>query len=388
MIFNSNKLVILALAAVIVTGGCGFHRKKYENPITKDTDQPDKVLFDKAIKDIEKGRYEVARLTLNTMINTYDSSEYLAKAKLAIADSWMRQSGPEGLAQAEAEYKDFQLFYPTMQEAPEAQSKICEIHVRQMEKADRDPNNALRAERECRDLLTKYPYSKFALETEQRLREIQEALAESEMVAGDYYYHKGSLAAAANRLTGLVGQYPLYSRAAEALWLDGNAYGRMGARFRPKAGDAYTKIVRDYPLSQYADLAKKKLQELEMPVPDPDPAAVERMKFEAANHVEPSKLHKVTGFLRRNPDVSDAAKSGSPTMEPPKRDIPATVPVTADAAPGFSGDVTVAPVTGSSALDTQPDARTTPPAEDSAKSGDAKTADPTAQTPAGKKKKK
>src|ERR1043166_4325921 len=97
MIFNSKKLGILALAAVVATGSCGFHRKKYENPITKDTEQPDKVLFDKAIKDIEKGRYEVARLTLNTMINTYDSSEYLAKAKLAIADSWMRQSGPEGL---------------------------------------------------------------------------------------------------------------------------------------------------------------------------------------------------------------------------------------------------------------------------------------------------
>ena len=126
-----------------------------------------------------------------------------------------------------------------------------------------------------------------------------------------------------------------------------------------------------------------------MPVPDPDPAAVERMKYEAANHVEPSKLHKMTGFLRRNPDVSDAAKSGTPTMEPPKRDIPSTVPVTADAAPGFSGDVTVAPVTGSSALDTQPDARTTPPAADpSAKPGDAKTADSAAQTPTGKKKKK
>ena len=62
---------------------CGFKRKKYENPITKDTQQPDKVLFDKAIHDIEKGRYEVARLTLNTLINTYDTSEYLAKAKLA-----------------------------------------------------------------------------------------------------------------------------------------------------------------------------------------------------------------------------------------------------------------------------------------------------------------
>ena len=233
MILNSKRLGMLALAAILLTGGCGFHRKKYENPITKDTEQPDKVLFDKAINDIEKGRYEVARLTLNTMINTYDSSEYLAKAKLAIADSWMRQSGPEGMAQAEAEYKDFQLFYPTMQEAPEAQAKICEIHVRQMEKADRDPNNALRAEQECRDLLTKYPNSKFAPVTEQRLREIQEALAESEMLVGGFYYQQEDLVAAAtNRLTGLVGQYPLYSRAAEALWDGRQRLGRMGTRFR------------------------------------------------------------------------------------------------------------------------------------------------------------
>jgi outer membrane protein assembly factor BamD len=372
MNFNTKRIVMAALAAVLLTGGCGFHRKKYENPITKDTEQPDKVLFDKSIADIEKGRYEVARLTLNTLINTYDSSEFLAKAKLAIADSWMRQSGAEGFAQAEAEFKDFQLFYPTMEEAPEAQSKICEIHIRQMEKADRDPSNALRAEQECRDLLTKYPNSKFAPETQQRLREIQETLAQAEMIAGDYYYNKGALAAATNRLTGLVGQYPLYSRAAEALWMDGNAYSRLGTRFRAKAGDAYAKIVRDYPLSPYADQAKKKLQELELPVPEADPNAVARMKYEAANHVEPGKIHKLTDFIRRNPDVSDAAKSGSPTMDPPVREIPVTVPVTADAsgATGFTGDVTVAPVTGNSALDTQPDART-PTAPKPAAGGDA-----------------
>ena len=369
MTFNTKRLGITALAAVVLIGGCGFHRKKYENPITKETEQPDKVLFDKAINDIEKGRYEVARLTLNTLINTYDSSEFLAKAKLAIADSWMRQSGPEGMAQAEAEFKDFQLFYPTMEEAPEAQFKICEIHIRQMEKADRDPNNALRAEQECRDLLTKYPNSKFAPQTEQRLREIQQALAEAEMVAASYYNTKGALAAATNRYTGLVGQYPLYSRAAEALWMDGNAYSKMGARFRQKAGDAYARIVRDYPLSTYAELAKKRLVELEMAVPEADPAAVARMKYEAANHVEPGRIHKLTDFIRRNPDVSDAAKSGAPTMDPPKREIPASVPQTADAvAPPFNGDVTVAPVTGPSALDTQPDARPVPPVP--AKPGD------------------
>jgi outer membrane protein assembly factor BamD len=365
MIFTSKQTAMMRGAALLLlvalgSTGCGFHRKKYENPITKDTEQPDKVLYDKAIKDIEKSRFEIARLTLNTLINTYDSSEFLAKAKLAIADSWMRQAGPEGMAQAEAEYKDFQLFYPTMPEAPEAQSKICEIHVRQMEKADRDPNNALRAEQECRDLLTKYPNTKFAVQTEQRLREIQEVLAQAEKISGDYYHHKGSFAAAANRYTGLVGQYPLFSEADEALWNEGDSYTHLGPRFRQKAGEAYTKIVRDYPLSQYADLAKKKLVEMELPVPEADPAAVERMKYEAANHVEPGRIHKLTDFIRRGPDMSSAAKSGTPTMVTPAREIPATVPGQAEAA-GFTGDVTVAPVTGTSALDTQPDARTAQP---------------------------
>jgi outer membrane protein assembly factor BamD len=83
-----SKIAAMLTIVLLATSACGFKRKKYENPITKDTQQPDKILFDKSIKDIEKGRYELARLTLNTLINTYDTSEYLAKAKLAIADSW------------------------------------------------------------------------------------------------------------------------------------------------------------------------------------------------------------------------------------------------------------------------------------------------------------
>src|SRR6185369_17583322 len=101
---NVRYMLVLALVAgIVVSAGCRRHH--YENPITKNTQQPDKVLFDKAINDIERSRYEIARLTLQTLINTYDTSEYLAKAKLAIADSWYREGGSHGLAQAEAEYK-------------------------------------------------------------------------------------------------------------------------------------------------------------------------------------------------------------------------------------------------------------------------------------------
>src|ERR1035441_7921459 len=103
MVRNAIRSTAVVLAVAVLLGGCGIRRKKYTNPITKDTQQPDKVLFDKAINDIEHGRFEIARLLLQNLINTYDTSEYLAKAKLAIADAWFREGGSHGLAQAEAE---------------------------------------------------------------------------------------------------------------------------------------------------------------------------------------------------------------------------------------------------------------------------------------------
>ncbi|GIU74067.1 MAG: hypothetical protein KatS3mg004_1154 [Bryobacteraceae bacterium] len=344
------------LAAMLLAAGC--RGKKYENPITKDTQQPDKILFDKAIKDIEKGRYEVARLTLNTLMNTYDTSEYLAKAKLAIADSWMREGGSHALAQAEAEYKDFILFYPTLEESAEAQMKICEIHYKQMEKPDRDSTHALRAEEECRQVLTQFPNSRFAPIAAQKLREIQEVLSEGEYRVGAFYHQKGSLGAASNRLQALTDHYPLYSGADQALWRLGDSYMRMGPRFRQKSIAAYQRIVREYPLSPLVEQAKKKLEEMEAEIPEPDPVAYARQKYELENATKKSLWAKMWGPFSKSPDVSRAAKSGQPAMERLRPTIPPTVPVPAGGESGVT-DVTISTQTPGSntALDTLPDAR-------------------------------
>src|SRR6202451_2398255 len=191
-----RRYYFLVILVALLATSCSFKAKKYDDPITKDTKQPDKVLFDHAVNDIEHGRFEIARITLNTMINTYDQSEFLAKAKLAIADSWFREGGAAGLAQAEAEYKDFILFYPTMEEAAESQQKICMIHYKQMDKTDRDPNQALRAEDECRQLIVQFPNSAYVPATQQLLRNIQEALGESEFSVGTFYFSRGDNQAA------------------------------------------------------------------------------------------------------------------------------------------------------------------------------------------------
>jgi outer membrane protein assembly factor BamD len=362
----ATRVLIVLVGVELAASASIFHHKKYENPITKDTRQPDKVLFDRAIEDITHGRFEIARITLNTLINTYDQSEYLAKAKLAIADSWYREGGVHGLAEAEAEYKDFELFYPTMPEASEAQYRVCMIHYKQMDKPDRDPSQALRAEDECRAMVVQYPNSKYIPEVQQRLRDIQETLAEGEMRVGTFYHSKGSNPAAANRLARLVDQYPLYSRADEALWELGDSYGRMGNNYRRQAGDAYTRIVRDYPLSPYADSAKQRLKELEMPIPQADPVAYARMKYELEHRTRETMRHRALNVISRGPDVHSAAKSGTPAMTTLRATVPVSVPAVADSTGGVN-DVSVQTVSGPSALDTKPDDRLHPPPADQSK---------------------
>jgi len=346
-----------ALAALLTS--CGIRRHKYENPIAKDTQQPDKVLYDAAINDIEHSRYERARLELQTMMNTYDSSEYLAKAKLAIADSWYREGGANGMAQAEAEYKDFILFYPQMEEAAEAQEKICKMQYNQMDKAERDSMHALRAEDECRQMLVQFPNSKFAPEAQQLLRNVQEVLADKEFRVGLFYYKKGSMPSAANRLKGVAEQFPLYSQADEALWDLADSYRRMGDRFENQQADAYAKLVKDYPLSSHADEAKNKLKAMNRPVPEADPVAYARMKYEIDNRSRRGLLAKAWEPFSGKADVLDAAKSGSPQMTGFRPTIPESVPASAAHPNGQTGvtDVGAQIATDTNAINNNPDAR-------------------------------
>src|SRR5260370_459801 len=62
-----------------------LHKKKKKvnrSTSAANTAEPDKILYNRAAEDIRRGRQEVGRLGLQTLINTYPDSEFLAKAKL------------------------------------------------------------------------------------------------------------------------------------------------------------------------------------------------------------------------------------------------------------------------------------------------------------------
>jgi outer membrane protein assembly factor BamD len=325
--------VVLLFGVLAFTLACT--NKKVNNPIANvDSKQPDKVLFDRAMDALKHNRFDVGRLTLETLINTYPDSEFIARAKLAVADSWYSEGGSTSLAQAEIEYKNFEIFFPNMPEAAEAQLKIANIHYQQMEKPDRDYTHAVRAEEEYRQLILQYPDSKLLPEAKQRLREVQEVIASREFNVGRFYYLRQSYPASIARLRSLVDKYPLYSKADEALYLLGQAYegeialvrgrpgneaakARMIEDFTKGAAEAYSRILTRYPLMDRADDAKTRLQALHQAVPKPSKSAVAQNKAEEDSRREASTFSKVLRSFEKHPSVAQATKVGEPTLVDP-----------------------------------------------------------------------
>jgi outer membrane protein assembly factor BamD len=294
----------LALVGVLALPGCLFYRHRKSDLATQVNpgDQPDKILYEKASNEITHGRYDVGRLTLQTLINTYPDSEFLAKAKLAIADSYYSEGGVSGLTQAEQEYKDFITFFPTAPEAPEAQYRVGLSHFRLMAKADRDQTEAKLAEAEFKEFLLKYPDNPLMPRVKARLRETQEVLAEGDYKTASFYMMRRAYPAARSRFQEIVEKYPNYSHGDEALFNLG-----LNLEYLKKyqlAAPYYARVLTDFPLSPRAQDAKARLIALHQPIPRPTRAVLARAQADALRHHRLDLFGKLSGMMSSAPDTS------------------------------------------------------------------------------------
>jgi outer membrane protein assembly factor BamD len=336
--FRRYVIALLLASSLLVVVGC--RNKNVKNPLAHvDSKQPDKVLFDRAMDAMQRRKYDVARLSLQTLINTYPDSEFIARAKLSIGDSWYAEGGSAALAQAENEYRDFITFFPNMPEAAEAQMKIGDIHFKQIEKPDRDYTHAKRAEDEYRQMLLQFPDSKLAPVAKAKLLEVQEILAEREYRIGRFYFLRQSYPAAIARLKTMTDTYPLYSQADDALFMLGQSYERELERIRAVptnvafseqkkaqliklytdgANEAYSKIVTQYPVMPKVADAKARLQALDLAVPTPTQEAIEQNKKIEASRNEAGRMSHIMQTFHKAPDYSPATTVGEPILVDPK----------------------------------------------------------------------
>jgi len=304
--------------------------------VGKDANLPDKALYDKAVLQTSKGHFDVARLDLQTLLNTYPDSQYLMRAKLAIADSWFREGGSAALTQAEQEYTDFITFFPNAPEAAEAQMRVGDIYFKQMDVPDRDYQKATKAEEAYRLMLKQYGDGnpKLLADATQKLREVQEVLAAREAELGEFYATHENWPASIARYETVANTYPLYSHMDDVLIAIGDAYaaeakhvreqnmpegpkGKLLASYDGKAADAYRKVVLEHSAAEHVEDAKERLVSMNLPVPTPTPEQAAASEALEGSRAQYTFQKRMLVLLTRRPDTVTTAHTGDVPLDDP-----------------------------------------------------------------------
>ena len=319
-------------------------QQKYNPLVGKDANLPDKQLYDKALTESKKGHFDVARLDLQTLLNTYPDSQYLMRAKLAVANTWFQEGGSAALAQAEQEFGDFITFFPNVPEAAEAQMRMGDIYLKQMDVPDRDYSKAIKAEEQYRIMLKTYPDAPPSVhkEAEQKLRDVQEVLAQREFDLGQFYALRNNVAAAIARYKTVVDTYPLFSHMDDTLIGLGDAYestanvirsqpvcgpgvtgvclpeaakARLEQEDDSRAAGYYRQVVLEHAAAPHAEDARERLQAMNLPLPTPTPEKVAASEALEGSRAQYTMRKRIELLLVRKPDTVTAAQIGAPPLE-------------------------------------------------------------------------
>ncbi len=285
-------LLILSLLSV---WGCGQKGAKLQKSVVP----PDKTLFETGSEYLRKSQYIKARLAFQTLINTYPDSDVAADSYLAIGDSFYDEGGTENLLQAEDQYKNFIVFFPTNPKAADAQMKIIALNMKMMRAPDRDQQSTYKAEAAIKKFLDLFPDNDYVPIAKQYQNEVEENLARSDYGVGEFYAGRGNYAGAKSRFKEIVDNYHNYSE------LD-NAYFQLGQALEKtlnpdEAAIYYGKIAAGYPFSKFFEPAKERLKELGKPIPEVDQQLAE---------LNQSKLKPSEGFSPLRPFISFAEALG------------------------------------------------------------------------------
>jgi outer membrane protein assembly factor BamD len=258
-------VVLLITMLSLLLAACGKDKVKNENAAIPGRD---KELYEQASSKAEKGRYDESRLLYNVVITTYADSEYLPLAKLAIADSFYLEGGTSNLEQAIGGYKDFAQYFPTHPKICEVKHKIAQSYMRQMGAYNRDITNAKKAYQQLKSASQTCQNSPMFALIKNDQSDVEQVLGLHEIdISRFYLYNRQAYKAAESRLRDIVSNYPLFSYFDESLYLLGVS---LVEQEQPEeATEYFTRLVRDYSNSEFADKGRDYLKKLGKPIPEP-----------------------------------------------------------------------------------------------------------------------
>jgi len=195
------------------------------------------MLYADAKDELDNKNYEKAVKGFETLQSRYPYGRYAQQAQLETAYAYFKQNEPESaLAAADRFIKqypnnphvDYAYYLKGLINFNEDLGLIG--HIVKQDLSDRDPNAARDAFDAFKDLVTRFPDSKYADDARLRMQYLINALARHEIQVASFYLRRGAYVAAANRAKEVLADYAQTPSTRDALQIMVQAYDALGMK--------------------------------------------------------------------------------------------------------------------------------------------------------------
>jgi outer membrane protein assembly factor BamD len=241
------------LLLVLALGGCGWLKPGAPD---ETADWSAQRLYQEAKENMTSGNWATAVKMFERLEARYPYGRYAQQAQLEIAYAYFKDNEP---ASAIAACDRFIKLHPSHQNVDYAyylkglvnfnddMGLIAEYA--EQDPSERDPQSARNSFDAFRDLVTRFPDSKYTPDALARMRYLVNALATHEIAVARYYMKRGAYLAAVNRAQYVLKTYPQAPSNEEALAIMATAYEKMDM---PELSQGAARVLAtNFPQSRY-----------------------------------------------------------------------------------------------------------------------------------------
>jgi len=238
----------------LALAGCGLF--KDNDDIQKDWTA--EQFYKAAKEELDNGSWEAAVKLYDKLEAKYPFGRYAQQAQLEVAYAYYKQGETAQCISAVDKFlklhpnhpnADYALYLRALANFKEDLGPLTGLAKQDL--ADRDPKAARESFESFKELVTRFPESRYMNDSRERMIYLVEALARHEVHVARYYLQRGAYLAAANRAQDAIVRFPNSPNHREALEVMVEAYDKMAVpELRDDAKKVLAKNFPDDPMGQ------------------------------------------------------------------------------------------------------------------------------------------
>lgn len=242
---------LFAILALLL-GGCGLLPAEIDETAGWSASK----LYSEAKEAMGEGGYERAIKLFEKLEARYPYGRYAQQAQLEVAYAYYKQQEPGSAIAACDRFIRMHPNHPNVDYAYYLKGLVnfnedlgITGYISQQDLSERDPKAARESFDSFKELVTRFPESRYTSDATARMNYLVNALAAHETHVAEYYLRRGAYVASANRAQAAIKTYPDAPANEQALFILVKAYDALG--LNDLRDDADRVMHKNFPNSEY-----------------------------------------------------------------------------------------------------------------------------------------